>query len=34
MEKEIEILFKELLTDEEYELFVKIIASAGRLKEQ
>jgi len=34
MEKEIEILFKELLTDEEFELFAKIIDRAGRLREQ
>ena len=34
MAKEIENLFKELLTDEEYELFLKILASAGHLREQ
>ncbi len=33
MTNEIEILFKELLTDEEYELFAKIISNAGHLKE-
>lgn len=34
MTSEIEVLFKELFTDEEYELFLKIISSAGQLREK
>jgi hypothetical protein len=34
MTKEIKNLFKELLTDEEFELFMKIIAGSGHLMEQ
>jgi len=33
MTREIKILFKELLTEEEYELLVKIVANRGLLKE-
>jgi len=33
MTREIKILFKELLTEEEYELLVKIVANRELLKE-
>ena len=33
MTKEIETLFKELLSEEEYEIFTKIVANRGVLKE-
>jgi hypothetical protein len=33
MTREIKILFKELLTEEEYELLLKIVANRGLLKE-